>query len=175
MRSIVIALSVIAGLLAQQVTPARGQIPKGGGPVFTMNPDPTRVEELLNSTPGCQRHGRVSYADIAQELNSVIRNPACKNYVALARPCPPRLVWDHRYTRPLPAPLWAGYAPPSFSVGQQNVMLAQARSAAAGIAVPPGTRLYRLTFLTKNVGMGPHPTQRIMGEAHYGVCRSGIS
>ncbi len=176
MRSIaIIVLCMSAGMPAQPIAPAAAQIYKGGEPILKSKPDPDTVAALLMSTPGCQRHGKVTYDDIAKELSGVARNAACRNYKPLPHQCRGKSVWDHRYTYPLPDALWAGTAPANFTVAQQEQMLAQARAAAVGMTAPPGTRLYRLTFLTKNVGIGPHPTQRIMGEVHYGVCSSGIS
>jgi hypothetical protein len=157
-----IALCAGAATLAHQAAPLQAQMKVG-------NPSPDRIDALLNSTPGCQRN-TMSYADVAQELTSVTRNAACRNHVALSPPCPPHRIWIHRYTYPLPAALWGGTAPATFTASQQNGMIAKARAAAAAIAVPPGTRLYRLSYLTKTVGTGPHPTQRVMGQAHYGAC-----
>jgi hypothetical protein len=124
---------------------------------------------MLSSTPDCRRH-QTPYNDVAQELNAVTRNPACRNYKPLGPPCPANRVWIHKYTLPIATPLWAGYAPHIFTVAEQNGMIDKARTAAASIVGPSGSRLYRLTYLTKSVGMGPHPTQRVMGEAHFGVC-----
>lgn len=165
-----IALCTSAGVLVQQAAPLQAQ----RGPTITRTYSPAEIEVMLNSRPGCQRHG-VVFADIGQELTQVAINANCANYVALVPGCPRRLVWDYRQSRALPQRLWIGSGNESFGIQQQNAMIAQARSDAAGIQVPAGTRLYRLTFATQIVGGGPLQHAEVTGTAHYGVCSPGHS
>lgn len=124
------------------------------------------------TSAACVRHEPVDAYAIGEELTRLHADRFC---VGQYNNCS----WTNPQTRELPdsdpggGTIWMDLASHTFSIAEQNDIVARVRATAASLR-PPGTIFYRLTFEDSVITStsGNPPVRVITATAYYAHCRS---